>query len=110
MVRSVHLDCSFWSGRVACPSLAFILLCWEACCLQVPILPDCEETAVFDICPQDEHCGEQSDVLGYEHIGSKSAMDGICLSSSQQSESEIADLEQFCVLLLITGKVCGWEE
>ena len=110
MVRSVHLDCSFWSVRAARLSLAFILLCWEACCLQVPIRLDCEDTAVFEICPEDERCGEQSDVLGYEHIGSKSAMDGICLFSSQQSESETPDLEQCCVMFLITGKVCGWEE
>ena len=110
MVRSVHLDCSCCSVRAARLSLAFILLCWEACCLRVPILLDCEDTAVFEICPEDERCGEQSDVLGYVHIGSKSAMDGICLFSSQQSESETPDLEQCCVMFLITGKVCGWEE
>ena len=96
MVRSVHLDCSFWSGRAARLSLAFILLCWDACCLRVPILLDCEDTAVFEICSEDERCGEQSDVLGCEHNASKSAMDGICVFSSQQSESETSDLEQFC--------------
>ena len=48
MVRSVHLDCSFWSGRAACLSLAFILLCWEARCLWVPMLPDCDDIAVFE--------------------------------------------------------------
>ena len=96
MVRSIHLDCSCWSVRAARLSLAFILLCWDVCRLRAPILIDCEDTAVFEICSEDERCGEQSDVLGYEHIGSKSAMDGICLFSSQQSESETSDLEQFC--------------
>ena len=110
MVRSVHLDCSCWSVRAARLSLAFILLCWDACRLRVPILIDCEDAAVLEICSEDERCGEQSDVLGYEHIGSKSAMDGICVFSSQQSESETPDLEQCCVMFLITGKVCGWEE
>ena len=110
MVRSVHLDCSCWSVRAARLSLAFILLCWDACRLRVPILIDCEDTAVFEICSEDERCGEQSDVLGCEHNASKSAMDGICVFSSQQSESETPDLEQFCVMFLITGKACGWEE
>ena len=116
MVRSVHLDCSFWSGRAACLSLAFILLCWEVacgfqCCLTVMIQQfskirnlsrsqalrrATQDIAVFEICPEVERCGEQFDVLGCEHNASKSAMDGICVFSSQQSESETSDLEQFC--------------
>ena len=67
MVRSVHLDCSFFSGPVACPSPAFILLYWEACSLWVPMSPEYEhiaiediafeDTAVFKICPEDVCCG-----------------------------------------------------
>ena len=67
MVRSVHLDCSFFSGPVACPSPAFILLYWEACSLWVPMSPEYEhiaiediafeDTAVFEICPEDVCCG-----------------------------------------------------
>ena len=67
MVRSVHLDCSFWSGPVACTSLAFILLYWEACSLWLPVSPEfeniavvdiaVEDIAVFEICPEDVRCG-----------------------------------------------------
>ena len=67
MVRSVLLDCSFLSGPVACPSLAFILLYWEACSLWVRMSPEYEhiaiediafeDTAVFEICPEDVCCG-----------------------------------------------------
>ena len=67
MVRSVHLDCSFLSGPVAYPSLAFILLYWEACSLWLPVSPEFEniavvyiavkDIAVFEICPEDVCCG-----------------------------------------------------
>ena len=67
MVRSVHLDCSFLSGPVACASLAFILLCWEACSLWLPVSPEFEDIAVedivvddiavFELCPEDVCCG-----------------------------------------------------
>ena len=66
-VRSVHLDSSFLSGPVACPSLAFILLYWEACSLWLPVSPEFEDIAVedivvddiavFELCPEDVCCG-----------------------------------------------------
>ena len=62
MVRFVHLDCSFLSGPVACPSLAFILLYWEAYSLWLPVSPEfediaVEDIAVFELCPEDVCCG-----------------------------------------------------
>ena len=52
---------------MACTSLAFILLYWEACSLWLPVSPEfeniavvdiaVEDIAVFEICPEDVRCG-----------------------------------------------------
>ena len=57
---------------MACTSLAFILLYWEACSLWLPVSPEFEniavvdiavediavkDIAVFEICPEDVRCG-----------------------------------------------------